>query len=191
MNRQELYDFLDIETPEDFRFVENVSQYLESEEEIETEDLREIFAALNGREISKLMEEYFEEIMESVPDGETEAYELLSNILRSLTGLMKSGYSENVGPDAVDEMERFRRWYSMDSHVYITDDRGAEHDVTVRDALFLIRMEKLGEPSYRYDFTEACDYPLDDYVVNLMELAEMDESEGYEEDQEGYEEDNE
>ena len=176
MNRQELYDFLDIETPSDFQYVENVSQYLESEEEIELEDLREIFSQLDGREISKLMEEYFEEIMESVPDGETETYELLSNVLRSLTGLMKGGNDEGIGPEAVDEMERFRRWYTMDSRVYLTDEDGLEYDVSVRDALFAKRMEKLGEPSYRYDFTEAYDYPLDDYVVNLRDLVEMDEN---------------
>ncbi len=182
MDKHELYEFLDIETPEDFQYVENVSLYLESEDEFEPEDLRELFASLDGREVSKLLEEYFEEIMESVPDGETETYELLSNVLRSLTGLMKSGYGEGIGPDAVNEMERFRRWYSMDSHVYLTDDRGAEYDVPVRDALFSKRMEKLGEGSYRYDFTEAYDYPLDDYVVNLRDLTEMDQYEEYEED---------
>ena len=184
MDRHELYEFLDIETPEDFQYVENVSLYLESEDEMELDDLRAIFAQLDGKEISKLVEEYFEEIMESVPDGETETYELLSNVCRSLTGLMKSGYTDGISPEAVDEMERFRRWYSMDSHVYLTDDRGMEHDVPVRDALFAKRMEKLGEPSYSYDFTEAYDYPLDDYVVNLRELTEMDDYSDYEEDQE-------
>ena len=186
MNKQELYEFLDIETPEDFQYVENISQYLESEDEMEIEDLRDIFACLNGREISELLEEYFEEILESVPDGETETYELLSNVLRSLTGLMTSGRTEGIGPDAVDEMERFRRWYSMDSHVYLTDDYGAEYDVPLRDALFSKRMEKLGEGSYRYDFTEAYDYPLDDYVINLRDLTEMEpyeEYDGYDEDQ--------
>jgi hypothetical protein len=114
-----------------------------------------------------------------VPDGETETYELLSNVLRSLTGLMKSGYTEGIGPEAVNEMERFRRWYSMDSHVYLTDEYGAEHDVPLRDALFSKRMERLGEGSYRYDFTDAYDYPLDDYVVNLRDLTEIED---YEED---------
>ena len=143
MNRQELYEFLDIETPQDFMYVENVSQYLESDDDMEPEDLKEIFAQLDGKEVSKLFEEYFEEIMEFVPDGETETYELLSNVLRSLTGLMKSGYTDGIGPDAVDEMER------------------------------------LGEGSYRYDFTDAYDYPLDDYVVNLRDLTEIED---YEED---------
>ena len=184
MDRQELYEFLDIETPADFQYVENISQYLESEDEMEIEDLREIFAALDGQEISGLLEEYFEEIMESVPDGETETYELLSNVLRSLTGLIKAGYTDGIGPDAVDEMERFRRWYSMDSHVYLTDESGTEHDVPVRDALFTKRMEKLGEPSYRYDFTEAYDYPLDDYAVSLRDLIDMDGQNTYEEDDE-------
>ena len=35
MTKKELYELLDIETAEDFQYVENVSQYLECEEEIE------------------------------------------------------------------------------------------------------------------------------------------------------------
>ena len=72
MNRQELYEFLDIETPQDFMYVENVSQYLESDDDMEPEDLKEIFAQLDGKEVSKLFEEYFEEIMEFVNSGSQE-----------------------------------------------------------------------------------------------------------------------
>ena len=35
MTKEELYELLDIESAEDFKYVENVAQYLECEDEIE------------------------------------------------------------------------------------------------------------------------------------------------------------
>ncbi|MBR6473765.1 MAG: hypothetical protein IKS99_08605 [Firmicutes bacterium] len=176
MTRQDFYDMLDIETVEDFKYVENVSQYLECDDEIEFADIAALIKELDKVEASGLIDDYFEEIMDFIPEAETEMYSLFTNIRRSLTGMFKNADEVSTEAKIAEELERFRRWYSMDSKVYLQEMSGtAEREETVRDALFAKRMESLGGEKFFYDFTEAMDYPLEEYVMtfgDMMTLAD-------------------
>ena len=75
---------------------------------------------------------------------------------------------------AAEELERFRRWYSMDSKVYLTETNGlTEKDEPLRDALCDKRLEALGGDKYFYDFTEAMDYPLEEYVMTFGDMITL------------------
>ena len=181
MTKQEFYDLLDIETAEDFKYVENVAQYLECDDDIEFSHVAELVSELDKDEAAGLFDDYFEEIMDFIPEAETEVYSLFTNIRRSLTGMLKNADEVSTEAKIAEELERFRRWYSMDSKVYLQETSGLkEHDETLRDALFTKRMEALGQGKYFYDFTEAMDYPLEEYVMtfgDMMKLAEDSEEE--------------
>ena len=88
----------------------------------------------------------------------------------------------------IDELFRFRNWFTFDSVVHCknrTDELISDH--TVSEALALYRMEKLGEDSYEYDYSDALDYPIEEYAVTFTfreeeeETAEEDEPEGEDE----------
>lgn len=181
MTKEELYELLDIETAEDFKYVENVAQYLECEDEIEFRDMAELIRDLDKDEAACLFDDYFDEIMDFIPEAETEIYSLFTNIRRSLTGLLKNADEVSTEAKITEELERFRRWYSMDSRVYLSSsDLNGEKEETLRDAIFDKRMESLGGDKYFYDFTEAMDYPLEEYVMtfgDMMKLAEDSEEE--------------
>ena len=173
MTKQEFYDLLDIETAEDFKYVENIAQYLECEDEIEFSDLAELISEIDKVEASGLLDDYFEEIMEYIPEAETEVYSLLTNIRLSLTGMLKNADEVSTEAKIAEELERFRRWYSMDTTGL------KEIEQPLRDALFTKRMESLEGTKYFYDFTEAMDYPLEEYVMtfgDMMTLAEESEA---------------
>lgn len=181
MTKEELYELLDIETADDFKYVENVAQYLECEDEIEFRDMAELIRDLDKEEAAGLFDDYFDEIMDFIPEAETEVYSLFTNIRRSLTGLLKNADEVSTEAKITEELERFRRWYSMDSRVYLSSsDLNGEKEETLRDAIFDKRMESLGGDKYFYDFTEAMDYPLEEYVMtfgDMMKLAEDSEEE--------------
>lgn len=181
MTKEELYELLDIETAEDFKYVENVAQYLECEDEIEFRDMAELIRDLDKDEAAGLFDDYFDEIMDFIPEAETEVYSLFTNIRRSLTGLLKNADEVSTEAKITEELERFRRWYSMESRVYLSSsDLNGEKEETLRDAIFDKRMESLGGDKYFYDFTEAMDYPLEEYVMtfgDMMKLAEDSEEE--------------
>ena len=174
MTKEEFYELLDIETAEDFKYVENVSQYLECEDEIEFSDLAELIKDVDRTEAAGLFDDYFEEIMEFIPEEETEVYSLFTNIRRSLTGLIMNADEVSTEAKIAEELERFRRWYSIDSKVYLSpQDITGEREETLRDAIFTKRMESLGGDKYFYDFTEAMDYPLDEYVMTFGDMIRL------------------
>ena len=56
----------------------------------------------------------------------------------------------------------------------------------LRDALTLLRLEKLGEEEYSYDFSECLDYELEDYIMSFADLARAEAEEEEDLIQNGY-----
>lgn len=173
MDIMELLEYLDIEEPEEFEFFEHLADLLELENEISYEACFSLFSAVPESTLTELIANYFEEVMENLPDDTVDIFTLLTTIRQCLLGL-----SRNIGePEGVrtfvDEFIKFRNWYSMDSRVHckrISD--GQFSDVTVGEALALCRLEKLNEDAYNYDFSDCLDYEIDEYSMSLSDIVE-------------------
>ena len=179
MDLNELFEIVDIESTEDFKYFDNFAALMESDEYIPGEVMYELFAEVDTGVLSELTDNYFEDIMEGVPEEEAELFTLLDNIKRVL-----KGYAENTDDERsivlfTDEVSRFRNWYNFDTDVECQSSRdGSIRTVPVREALVLYRIEKLRADEYMYDFSECLDYPLDEYVVSFTSDADGDT--GYE-----------
>lgn len=175
----ELFEIVDIESAEDFKYFDNFAALMESDDYIPTEVMYELFAEVDTDVLSELTDNYFEDIMEGVPEEEAELFTLLDNIKRVL-----KGYAENTDDERsivlfTDEVSRFRNWYNFDTDVECQSRKdGSTRTVPVREALVLYRIEKLRADEYMYDFSECLDYPLDEYVVSFTSDADGDT--GYE-----------
>lgn len=179
MDLNELFEIVDIESAEDFKYFDNFAALMESDDYIPTEVMYELFAEVDTDVLSELTDNYFEDIMEGVPEEEAELFTLLDNIKRVL-----KGYAENTDDERsivlfTDEVYRFRNWYNFDTDVECQSRKdGSTRTVPVREALVLYRIEKLRADEYMYDFSECLDYPLDEYVVSFTSDADGDT--GYE-----------
>ena len=179
MDLNELFEIVDIESAEDFKYFDNFAALMESDDYIPAEVMYELFAEVDTDVLSELTDNYFEDIMEGVPEEEAELFTLLDNIKRVL-----KGYAENTDDERsivlfTDEVSRFRDWYNFDTDVECQSRKdGSTRTVPVRDALVLYRIEKLRADEYMYDFSECLDYPLDEYVVSFTSDADGDT--GYE-----------
>ena len=129
--------------------------------------------------LAELIDEYFEEITNFVPGSETEVFSIFENVRRALIGMCRNcEEDETLRSKLMEELERFRRWYSIDSRAYCTDPATlTEEEKTMRDALLLARLEKLDGSGYQYDFSECMNYPLDEYIVSLGDMIAMGEEE--------------
>ena len=175
LNKEKLYELLDIEQPEDFEYFENIAALLECEEEIEEEALSQLIKDLDKDTLAELIYGYFEEIMDFIPDDALDLYTLLEHIKFSLIGMASQSRQENVLVNLTDEINRFRKWYSAESQVYCTSYTGEEDgSVPLRDALVLARAEKLMGGNYDYDFSLCLDYPLQEYMMTFADLAEAE-----------------
>lgn len=179
MDLNELFEIVDIESTEDFKYFDNFAALMESDDYIPAEVMYELFAEVDTDVLLELTDNYFEDIMEGVPEEEAELFTLLDNIKRVL-----KGYAENTDDERsivlfTDEVSRFRNWYNFDTDVECQSRKdGSTRTVPVREALVLYRIEKLRADEYMYDFSECLDYPLDEYVVSFTSDADGDT--GYE-----------
>ena len=187
MDLTELLEYLDLEDPSQFIYFEAMADLIESDEPVEQEAVQALFGAAEKDMVAELFDDYFEEILEGLPDDSSEIYSLLHQIKLSLMGMAMNREDEGDLRRLADSFTRFRNWYCYDSVVGlspITD--GEEMEQSLRDAITTARLEKLDGISYRYDFTGALDYPLDSYEVSLASLVAAengyDDSEAYVED---------
>ena len=180
MNFEELLDYLDLEEAAQFEYFEAMADLIESEDYIEQEALYQLFDDADKTMITELLEDYFEDILEGIPDASSEIYSLLHQIKVMLIGLSSNIEEESDLRLFTDEFHRFRNWYSHESDVELTpEDGGKKLYHTVRDAITAARLENLGGEKYRYDFENALDYELDSYSMSFADLAKAeDENDG-------------
>lgn len=172
LNKEALYELLDIEEAEDFQYFENLAALVECEDDIDDGALFQLMEAVDKETLSELIHNYFEEITDFLPGDSAEFYGILEKVKFALMGLSRNCDEEKVVLNLVDELERFRHWYTTDSKVYITSIvSGEEKAVPIRDAVTAARAESLTGEKYFYDFTDCMDYHLDEYVMSFADLV--------------------
>ncbi|MCI8609354.1 MAG: hypothetical protein HFE73_06900 [Firmicutes bacterium] len=190
LGKDKLYELLDIEDGADFQYFENVAALFECEEEIEESALLQLLLQVDKETLTELIHNYFEETTDFLPGDAAETYGILERIKFALMGLARN--SQGDGEEAqrslanlAEELNRFRRWYAVESKVYCSGISSAleEKTVPMRDAITMARLEQLGEEKYFYDFSECLDYPLEEYI---MSLGDMVAAEYRDEDTDGY-----
>lgn len=181
MDKQELLDLMDIEKGGDLKYFESFADLLEADEGYSSDDL---YDALKGADIDlikEFIESYFNQMQESIPAEETEFYTLFENLKNELYGLAETCASECEGEEydrafmeLMEEIVRFHDWYVDPSLVNcVNDETGEEEVLSVRDSLFRVRAEQFTDESYRFDFTDALDYELSEYVMQFSDLMGM------------------
>ncbi len=175
MDREELFELLDIEDASQFEYFENFADFAESDCAISDDAVYELMREVDMKTFAELCESYFYDVLESVPGDQIDVYNLLENIKRALIGLSEAAAKdeENACLKLADEFNRFRLWYAQESAV---ECRNLATDevltVPVRDALATSRLEKLEGGEYSYDFTGALEYELDEYIMTYADLVE-------------------
>lgn len=176
MNFEELLEYLDLEDASQMEYFEAMADLLESEEYIEQEAMYQLFEGADKTMIAELLQDYFEDILEGLPDDSGEIYSLMHQIKVILIGMASSLEDESDIRRFTDEFYRFKNWYSHESEVELTpEDGGKPMYQNVRDAITAARMEKLGGDKYRYYFENALNYELDSYSMSFADLARFED----------------
>lgn len=201
MDKNRFYELIDIETPEDFKFYDNIENLIESDEEWDIDILSPLLIEIPSDLMVDLLDEYFKSLLDRLPDDETDIYTLIYNVGRTMKAVVNSdgieGESEQDslrfdGVKSKDakrrlayELKKFSDWYSRTDIVEVKNlESGTEFRTPLRDALGLISLEKLGMGSYSYDFDKCNDYELDEYILSFTDLAADDETDNAGEDNE-------
>ncbi len=176
MNYKELLDMLEIESPEEFEYFENIAALIEAEEKIEFEALAILLKNIDTKVLAQLLEEYFSEILNGVPDSATEFYTLLQTVGMSLAGMASAMTNEEDIALFCDELYRFKTWFVLDNCVNVRPENkaGSFNKVTPLEAIISARAEKFGgEGALEYDFEPALNYEIKDYVMSFTDMANV------------------
>ena len=181
MDYNELMDYLDLEDPTEFIYFEAMADLIECDEPVEQEAVQRLFDGADKEMIAQLLDDYFEEILDALPEDSGEVFSMLHQIKLSLIGIAGNCEDDSDIRRLADSFIRFRDWYCYDSVVSLSPmHEGRDLKQSLRDAITTARIEKLDGTAYRYDFTGAQDYPLDSYEVSLAAL--MAAENGYDDD---------
>lgn len=178
MNYEKLLEYLELADAGEFEFFENLADLVEADMEIEPEAIYQLFDGADKEILSELFGNYFEDLLQSVPEEETALYTLLDSVKMALIGMCRNLEEEQDLVLLADEFYRFRNWYSMDSSVLVVTMEPAEIQETelpMRDALALVRLEKLGGEKYEYSFDGALDFEMDQYTMSFADLMQEEE----------------
>ncbi len=189
MDFDELLELLEIESPDDFGYFEHFAALVECDEEIPYDLFYRILADADPETLIDLTDNYFEEILQNIPDDAIDIFTLLGTIRQALVGLAKNSSTREERVAYTDELFKFRNWYIFDSVVHLKrHSDNAKRDVTVSEAFSLYRLEKLNDDQYRYDFSDSLDYEIDEYSISIDTELDEEYEEIIEEDEDVYEE---
>ena len=175
MDFYELLEYLDLEDAGQFEYFEAMADLIESEEYIEQEAMYQLFEGADNTMIEELLQDYFEDILDGLPENSGEIFSLLHQIKLTLIGMISHAEDDSDMRRFTDEFYRFQTWYSHESEVELQPEAGgAPIYSNVRDAITAARLENLGGDKYRYDFENALDYQLDSYTMSFAELMEVE-----------------
>ena len=192
MDKNTFYELIDIETPEDFKFYDNIENLIEADEEWDIDLLSPLLIEIPNDVIIDLLDEYFKSLLDRLPDDETDLYTLIYNVGRTMKAVVNTDGVREVsdkepvyfnGENSADtkrrlayELKKFSDWFSRNNLVDIKNlENGRECKAPLRDVLGLITLEKLGMGSYSYNFDNCNDYELDEYILNFADLAGTEE----------------
>jgi len=189
MDFNDLLKLLEIDSSDEFGYFEHFAALIECDEEIPYDLFYKILTDVDSDTLIDLTDNYFEDILQGMPEDAIDIYTLLSTIKQALVGLAKNATNPEEHISYVDELFKFRAWYIFDSIVHLKRlSDNVKRDDTVFEALSLYRLEKLNEDQYRYDFSDCLDYEIDEYSISIDAKLDEEYEEIIEEDEDLYEE---
>ena len=173
MTLDKLLEMLELDEASQFEYFENFADLTETDEELEPEVLYQLFKDVDMDTLADIIGNYFDELLESVPEDAMEVYTLIDSVKMSLMGMAKNISEDTDTVRFADQYADFHRWFSIESQVYVCEIGNYDNEkcVTMRDALILSRVENLGGEKYEYTFDEAMDLEIDEYAMSFADLA--------------------
>ncbi|MBR2706194.1 MAG: hypothetical protein IKE74_02995 [Mogibacterium sp.] len=167
MDKVRFYNILDIESPDEFKFYENLSALLEEDEFIEENLIKDLLRDIDKEKLAEHFDSYFEAFLGHLPENETEMYMTVDSIGRVFDGMIYDGMSDEDISALASEISKFRKWYVHDLNVF---DRISGSELSVRDARYDIAAAKLLGDEADHDFRLALDYDPDGYNVRVADM---------------------
>ena len=169
MDKTTFYNILNIDSPDEFVYFENLAALLEEDNYIEANLVKDLLKDVDMELVAECTENYFEEFLKAIPDDETSLYITVESIQRAFVDMMTEEMNSDDISLLADELVRFRKWYVQDTLAY---DNIKKEEVSVRDARYDIQAAKLLGEKTDIDWRNAYDYEVNGAGVRISEIID-------------------
>ena len=147
MTKEELYDLLEIDTPADMEYFEQMADLLETEEEISPELFRDVLSQIQAENAGEFAENYVGELINALPEGVSaeDLAEALDAMQQRLMLLAEDLDEALAREDFITELYKLRNWLHDEEGVLVDGEA-----LTMLQAFTEMRAEKLGAVSHEY-----------------------------------------
>ena len=171
MDRDRLFEKLDIEVPEDFKYYENFEALMEDEEHIEEDLIKEVLSFSDANLLSDHVDSFFESFLGNIPDEETELYIIVDSFKRNISSHVFDGMDDEYISELTKDIYKFRNWYAIEHNA--VDERSGK-ELSVRDARYEIVAARLLGDKVSIDFGRAITSGPDSYGIKVSDLAAIE-----------------
>jgi hypothetical protein len=171
MTEKELYGLLEIDSPEDVEYFEQLADLLETDEEISEDLFRHALSAIRAENAGEFTENYLKEMTDAIPEEvSAEALtEALDAMEQRLLLLAEDLDEEQSRENFITELFKLRNW--------LHEEAGASIDgapCTLLEAFTEMRAEKLGVASHAYGLDSFPDLTPEEISYNLGRFEKID-----------------
>lgn len=170
MEIERLFEKLDIDSPEEFKFYENFDSLMEDEEHIEEELIKEVLSCADSELLSDHVDSFFESFLRNIPDDETELYIIVESFKRNISSLVIEDMDDEDVSELAKDIYKFRNWYAIEHNA---KNVSSGEELSVRDARYEIAAAGLLGEEVSIDFGRAITSGPDTYGIKISELAAM------------------
>ncbi len=170
MTIKKLYEILDIESPEDLEFFEQLADLMETEGYISADIFAYVLSAISPQTAGEFVETYIEELEQALPEGDGDGIiEALDTMQHRLMLLAEELDDEDSRNDFCNELYKLREWLHEEGGT-LMDSKPA----TMLEAFTEMRAEKLGATAHKYDLDNFPELMPDEISYKLGKFSKID-----------------
>lgn len=150
-------------------YFEDLAELIEREGSTEYEDFYEALGDTLPEDMGEILENYMEELLNSLPDEDQELYMLIENIKTGMLFLCENLEDDGTRSQLAEELSRFKTWYTEDLNTLLDGKY-----TSLIDAVATYRGNKITGENCTIDFTGALDYELKDFNFSIGKFDKID-----------------
>lgn len=167
MTKEELLELLDIDHGFEFTYYENLAELLETEEEIGVDAIHGVLQDVDLGVFAEIVESYFYDIMEKMPDNDVDIYNILEAVKRNFIAYAEAGNTVSLA----EQLDDFHRYYALTDNCLVEDrEEGTSAMKPLRDAISDNRLAIMDNKELHFDLEKAKDFLPEEYIVGFGDL---------------------
>ena len=158
-----------MEGPSDLEYFEQFADLMEMDEAVPFDLFYMVLSGLAPETAGDLVENYFEDLTQAVPDDENELVSLVDSVEQNLLLLAADLDQDEARRSFAEQLHKFRSWFKAEGKASV-DGLPA----SIFEAVTAAREEKLGGDAHTVEIPSSLDYDLDDAAYGLGSYSPVD-----------------